>query len=170
MNGQTFVLSAFIVRVSSRHGKENIRPVSRGLLFTGISDASLLRGQGGEAPSLSGRLVSQKFLANATPAEGLCSRESLLQGSLEDAAEDGSMKAMVMASPMLPPPHPILQVPDATMILAKQLSIDRFLDLDLEKPFVTPPWEGEQHLRARFLNRKRRAVASALNQSAIPRH
>jgi hypothetical protein len=53
------------------------------MLFTGISDASLLRGQGGEAPSLSGRLVSQKFLANATPAEGLCSRESLLQGSLE---------------------------------------------------------------------------------------
>ncbi len=87
-----------------------------------------------------------------------------------DAAEDGSMKAMVMASPMLPPPHPILQVPDATMIFAKQLSIDWFLDLDLEKPFVTPPWEGEQHRRARFLNRKRRAVASALNQSASPRH
>jgi hypothetical protein len=56
------------------------------------------------------------------------------------------------------------------MIFAKQLSIDWFLDLDLEKPFVTPPWEGEQHRRARFLNRKRRAVASALNQSASPRH
>ncbi|CAM6070656.1 unnamed protein product [Sphagnum tenellum] len=93
---------------SSRHEKENVRPASRVLLFTGISDASLLRGQGGEVPSLSCRLVSQKFLANATTAEGLCSRESLLQGSLGDAAEDGSMKAMVMASPMLPPPHPIL--------------------------------------------------------------
>jgi len=28
------------------------------------------------------------------------------------------------------------------MILAKQPSIDQFLDLDLEKPFVTPPLEG----------------------------
>lgn len=89
---------------SSRHEKENVRPASRVLLLTGISAASLLRGQGGEAPTLSCRLVSQKFLANATTAEGLCSRESLLQGSLGDAAEDGSMKAMVMASPMLPPP------------------------------------------------------------------